>query len=104
MARRTWTRQELLVAFNLYCKLPFGQLHSRNPRIVQLAGLLDRSPGAVAMKLTNFASFDPIHQQRGIKGLQNTSQGDRQIWDDFNADWEAMAAESENALNSLIHP
>jgi putative restriction endonuclease len=94
----------LLVAFNLYCKLPFGQLHYRNPRIVELAGLLNRTPGAVAMKLTNFAAFDPIHQQRGVKGLTNTSQGDRQVWDDFNSDWEGMAAESEKARASLSHP
>ena len=25
-----WTRDELIVAFNLYCKLPFGQMHRGN--------------------------------------------------------------------------
>src|SRR4051812_325924 len=103
MAGRGWTRDELIVAFNLYCKLPFGQLHSRNARIVQLAGLLNRTPGALAMKLVNFAAFDPIHQRRGVKGLTNASQGDRKVWDDFNADWEGMAAESEAALASLLN-
>jgi hypothetical protein len=31
MPRRDWTREELIVAFNLYCKIPFGRIHIRNP-------------------------------------------------------------------------
>jgi hypothetical protein len=34
---RKWTREELLVALNLYRKLSFGQLHARNPVIIELA-------------------------------------------------------------------
>jgi hypothetical protein len=29
---------------------------------------IGRTPSAVAMKLVNFASFDPIQQERGIRG------------------------------------
>src|SRR5690606_22149834 len=35
MARRNWQRHELLLALNLYCKLPFGQYHGRNPEIMR---------------------------------------------------------------------
>lgn len=35
--QRNWTREEHLAAFGLYTRLPFGQLHQRNPEIVQLA-------------------------------------------------------------------
>ena len=28
---RAWTRDELIVALNLYSRLTFGQLHARNP-------------------------------------------------------------------------
>jgi hypothetical protein len=59
MPRRFWTRNELIVAFNLYCKMRFGQLHRRNPQVIQLANQLGRTPSAVAMKLCNFAAFDP---------------------------------------------
>ena len=51
VSRRVWTRQELLVAFALYCRLPFGRLHSRNPEIVQFAEAIGRTPSALAMKL-----------------------------------------------------
>ena len=44
----------------LYHKLPFGQLHSRNPAIIALAEKLGRGANSVAMKLNNFASLDPF--------------------------------------------
>ena len=40
MTRKNWTRDELIVAFNLYCKLPFGKIHNKNPAIIELAVLL----------------------------------------------------------------
>jgi putative restriction endonuclease len=99
--RRSWTREELLVGFNLYCQLPFGQLHRHNPRIIELAKLIDRTASSVAMKLVNFASLDPTHRSRGISGLKNVSATDRAIWDEFNQNWEGLAAESELALQAL---
>jgi putative restriction endonuclease len=97
MARKNWQRHELLLALNLYCKLPFGQYHGRNPEIVRLAAVIDRTPNAVAMKLSNFASLDPYHQQRGISGLTNIGRADSEIWDEFHNDWTALAIESELA-------
>jgi len=35
--RNLWTRNELLLAINLYCKTPFGKLHYHNPDIIELA-------------------------------------------------------------------
>jgi len=60
-----WTREEHILAFNLYCKIPFGQIHMHNPRVIQLAQLLQRSVGSVSLKLTNFARLDPALQARG---------------------------------------
>jgi hypothetical protein len=31
---KPWSHEELVIAMNLYCRLPFGQLHQRNPLIV----------------------------------------------------------------------
>lgn len=100
--RRKWQREELLLTLNLYCRLPFGQYHNRNSEIIQLANLIGRTPDAVAMKLSNFASFDSYHQSRGIKGLQNTGQADRDIWDEFSANWDELAVESEIAYAQLF--
>lgn len=73
MERRLWTREELILALNLYLKLPFGKLHHGTPEIIHLAKILDRTPNSIAMRLSNFASVDPYHQERGIKGLTGAS-------------------------------
>lgn len=80
---------------NLYCQLPFGQFHKANPDVLRLAGVIGRTPSSVGMKLLNLASLDPVHQERGVKGLSGASKGDREIWAEFHADWERLSAESE---------
>ena len=83
MNRRPWSRDELLVAFRLYCGTPFGKLHQHNPEIIETARLLGRTPSAVGMKAINFASLDPVQQARNITALGNTSRADRALWDEF---------------------
>jgi putative restriction endonuclease len=93
--QKPWTRDELILAINLYCKLPFGRLHRTNPDIVKLANLIGRTPSSIALKLVNFASFDPSLQARGIKGAQNASKLDKIIWNEFYHNWEDLPYESE---------
>jgi len=100
--RKPWTRDELIIAVNLYCKLPFGQLHHRTPIIMEVAEKLGRTPSSLAMKLSNFASLDPIQQARGIRGLSGTSKADRKIWEEFAANWEQLGTESEERFQALV--
>ena len=93
MATTRWTREQLKLAFHLYCQLPFGRLHSRNQEIIQLAKLIGRTPGAVAMKLVNFASLDPAITSTGRAGLGNAGALDKEVWAEFHADWEKLALE-----------
>lgn len=102
MVRQGWTRDELLLAFNLYCRTPFGRLHRGNPEIIALAQKLNRTPSAVAMKLVNFASFDPAHQVRNVRGLSNASRADRAIWDEFNSNPEQLAYKSQEAFRRIL--
>lgn len=90
--RRPWTRDELILAVNLYCKTPFGRIHMRNPEIIALAKRLGRSVGAVSYKLANFAGIDSMIDR---KGAGNVSKLDREVWNEFFENWETMAFESE---------
>jgi len=90
-----WTREQLIVTFNLYCKIPFAKSVQTNPDVIAVANLIGRSPGAVAFKLGNFGSFDPELRRRGIGGLPNASKLDREIWDEFNNNWDELAYQSE---------
>jgi putative restriction endonuclease len=96
--QRPWTREELILAISLCCKLPFERLHSRNPEVVGLAALIGRTPSSVALKLVNFASLDLSQQARGIKGAANTSKLDREIWNEFFSHWDSLPYESEKLL------
>jgi putative restriction endonuclease len=93
-----WSRDELILAINLYCKMPFGKIHHGNPEIINLATLIGRTPSAVAFKLSNFASFDPSLQARGIKGASNASKLDLEIWNEFYDQWDIKPFESEVLL------
>ena len=99
--RRAWSPDELLVVFRLYCRTPFGRLHQRNPEIIELARLIDRTPGAVAMKACNFASLDPQQQARKITALRNVSHADRELWETFAQDSETVAQNAEAAYAAL---
>ncbi|HMO40956.1 MAG TPA: HNH endonuclease [Saprospiraceae bacterium] len=96
--QKLWTREELILAVNLYCKLPFGRLHRLNPEVIHLAELIGRTPSSVAYKLVNFASLDPSLKARGIKGATNASKLDAEIWNEFFNNWDVLPYESEKLL------
>ncbi|WP_104748094.1 HNH endonuclease [Helicobacter cetorum] len=101
MQRRIWTYDEFLVVFNLYLKLLFGKMDARNSQVIEIAKLINRTPSAVAMRLCNFASADPYHQQRGIKGLAGGKKQCEPIFERFINDRENLMYESENILANL---
>lgn len=102
MNKQAWTREQTLIALNLYCQLSFGQLHSRNPLISQTAKLMDRTPSSLAMKLVNLASLDPVIRQSGRKGLSSCSQLDRERWQNFMQHPELIGEESQLLVDNLV--
>ncbi|MES2395429.1 MAG: HNH endonuclease [Bacteroidota bacterium] len=98
MAKNNWTREELIIAFNLYCKTPFSKINATYKPVKELAPLIGRSDSSLAMKLANFARLDPVLQARGVKGLKGGSKGEEEIWNEFNNNWEQLAFESERIL------
>lgn len=101
--QRLWTRDELILAINLYCKLSFGRLHRLNPEVINLSNLINRTPSSVAFKLVNFASLDPSLKVRGIKGASNASKLDNEIWNEFFNHWDILPYESEKLLAQFEH-
>lgn len=99
--RRNWSKEETIVAFNIYCKVVFSKVTKSNPIIIKNATLLGRSPSALTMKIGNLASLDPELKERGIGGLPNISKLDKEVWDEFNGDWDRLAFESEKILAKL---
>jgi putative restriction endonuclease len=97
-----WTREHLLIALNLYCKLPFGSFDRDNAVVKEVAAKMGRTSNSLAMKLCNLASLDPVQRARGIKGLAGASRQDRMMWDEFQANLSVFGAESEQLLHDLF--
>lgn len=93
-----WSREELIVAFNLYCTLTFTRINATNKSVKELAVIIGRSNNAVAMKLANFARLDPSLKSRDVKGMTHGGHGEELVWEEFNTNWEQLAYESELIL------
>lgn len=88
-----WTKEQVKLAFHLYCQLPYGRIHGRNPEIMELASQIGRTADATAMKMLNIASLDPSVTVTGRVALGNASALDREVWNEFHADWGRLAVE-----------
>lgn len=103
MSNNKWTREQTIVAFNLYCKIPFQKASSGNPDIIKIARIIGRSSNSVKMKIGNFGSFDPELKKKGIVGLSNTSKLDKEVWEEFNNDWDKLVFESERLIAKFLN-
>ncbi len=93
-----WTKEELIIAFNLYLKIPFAKISTRNKDVIHLANLIGRTPSSIALRLVNFASVDPVLKARGIKGMNAGVKTVQPIWDEFYNNQEELVYKSEQIL------
>jgi len=96
-----WTREELILAFDLYCRIPFKKTKTSNPEVCALANILGRSSAAVARKLGNFGAFDPQLKERDISGLSHGSRLDREVWDEFHTDWNGLVLKAHKLRGKM---
>ncbi len=96
-----WTREQLILAFELYCRIPFQRTKANDSRVKELAGLLGRTPASVARKLGNFGAFDPVLAARDISGLTHGSKLDKIVWDEFHHDWAGLVVCAHDIKNEL---
>ena len=85
-----------MLAFNLYSKMPFGQIHDYHPDIAKLAEILKRPAASVSMKMCNLAASDPQHIGR-IKGTR-IAKMETAVWKEFHADPGKFMLETEKLL------
>lgn len=93
-----WTEEELILALDFY--LAEGLLDDKNKQVQQLSETLKdlafvqmedpevfRNPNGVAMKLGNFAAFDPNY---GGVGLTSGGKLDKVIWERYHLNPEQL--------------
>lgn len=96
-----WTYEQTLIAFRIYLNTEYGKLNQSNVELAQIAERIGRSPSALIMKCCNFASLDPFHAERGVKGLPNKSKLENQIWHEFEQNSDAITLQMEAVWDRL---
>lgn len=96
-----WTREQTIVAMNVYCKIPFKKSSARHPLVIEYAKLIGRTPASLNLKIGNLGSFDPALKAKGIGGLGHSSRMDKEVWDEFFNNPEKLAYESEKIIAAL---
>ena len=94
MRNPKWHRDEIILALDLYFKTEPGQIHARNPEVIELSEVLNklpiheerpdqvrfRNPNGVGLKLSNFLAIDPNYEGKGMKSY---SKLDKEVFDEF---------------------
>lgn len=101
--RVKWSREETILAFDLYCRTPYSKISKTNTEIIELASLLGRTPSSVSLKMGNLAHFDPEIQAKNLSGMSNASKLDKEIVQEFFNDWTALSYQAQIIKSNLLH-
>ncbi len=91
----SWSRDELLAAFNLYCKIPLNQINVSNTTLISFAQSLDRNIREITSRFLNFSKFDIVKETIENTSIKNESL---LIREEFENDWNKSVLESESQL------
>jgi 5-methylcytosine-specific restriction enzyme A len=94
MRNPIWTREELILALDLYLRLGRRAFDASHPSVIELSRFLVarrgeeaarydptfRNPNGVAMKLHNISAVDPGHSGSGLPRGNRLEHG---IWTEF---------------------
>lgn len=114
MRNPKWHRDELILALDLYFKVEPGQIHARNPAIIELSGILNKLPffdnkpdaerfrnaNGVGLKLSNFLAIDPSYHG---KGMQAYSKLDKEVFDEFYKNRALLSRLAANIIATLAN-
>ena len=99
--RRNWSREETILAMELYCRTPFSKISKSNSDIVYLAEKLNRTPSAVAKKMFNLAHYDPTLKARNVSSLAHTSKLDQVVFFEFYQNMHELYDQARTIKESL---
>lgn len=87
-----WSREDIIIAYALYCVTPLKQIRPDNKTIQQVSEIIPHSVASLVMRMQNFQNLDP----KAGKGLGHVAAKDKLIYEEFKHDWGALSIEAEN--------
>lgn len=109
MRNPSWSRDELILALELYFKIDYGQMNGTNIKVKNLSNLLtlmnlhngfSRSVNSVALKLANFKVNDPNYKGKGMKGVGKLEEN---IYKEFSQNKDLLYKTSNKIKQEVIH-
>lgn len=88
--RNNWTEREMILALDLYFRLPFGRLNRTTKEVKELASLIGRTNNSVALRLVNYAACDPDIVDSGRHGMAGGVGKCMSYWNKFTNDKEQL--------------
>jgi len=114
MQNPPWSRDELILALDLYMRNRHTPPSQTSPETLALSRVLNamgrkteersadfRNPSGVYMKMMNYCSLDPSYTATGKRGLNRIGKGDKLVWDDFSTRPEELIA-AANAIRANV--
>lgn len=107
-----WSRDELILALDLYFRVDRSSVSPSHPDVVALSALLNRlrlhgnahrnglyrNANGVTMKLMNYRRCDPTYE--GV-GLARGNKLEQQIWDEYSSNREALERASASIAQAV---
>ena len=101
MAKNLWTDEEMILALDLYFKLPFGRLNRTTPEVKELAALIGRTNNSVALRLVNYAACDPYIRNTGRTGMTSGMDRCMPYWNQYANNKEELFLKAEEIKAKL---
>jgi predicted HNH restriction endonuclease len=113
-----WTRDELILALELYLRNPASPPSKTSPEVQDLSALLNklgqvlgrgdhekfRNANGVYMKMMNFRRFDPDYTATGKVGLTRGNKDEQAVWNEFAADQTRLKIVANAIRQAIVLP
>lgn len=93
-----WTAEELILALDLYFRLPSTKASEHDPRVVELSRILQRKPAAVYMKMRNYLRFEG---RKDRVGLSRGAKMEAAIWRGFSVDRPLLRRTAKSIIDRV---
>ena len=112
MKNPNWTKDELILALELYFRDPTDRGNKKHTEVINLSRLLNslpihsgneietnfRNPTGVAMKLGNYLRFDPSYTG---KGLDRGNKMEEEVWNLYSSNISALILAKDAIINNI---
>lgn len=93
-----WSREDIIIAYALYCVTPLEKINTSNKVIQQVSEIIPHSVSSIVMRMRNFQHVD----SKASQGLKNVARADRMIYEEFKHDFGALSLEAETLTGLAI--